>query len=72
MMNADVILPIAGSAVLALTSAAFTAAVVLARVQAEIASIRTDLARVARQIDDLQELYRDHDRAIARAQTATF
>lgn len=69
-MNADVILPIAGSAVLALTTAAFTAAVVLARVQAEIASLRNDLARMARQLDKLEELSRDHDRAIARQNVA--
>lgn len=69
-MNADVILPIAGSAVLALTTAAFTAAVVLARVQAEIASLRNDLARMSRQLDKLEELSRDHDRAIARQNVA--
>ena len=69
-MNVDVILPIAGSAVLALTSAAFTAAVVLARVQAEIVSLRNDLARMARQLNKLEELSRDHDRAIARQNVA--
>lgn len=70
MMTADTILTVASGVVVAVASAGFTAAGLLARVQTEIAGIRQELARNSRQLDRLEELYRDHDREIARASAA--
>lgn len=70
-MTVDTIITTAGALIVALASAAVTAVALVSRLQTEIRWIGRQVEDTARKIERLEELARDHDRAIARSSPST-